>query len=194
MKNWIAYLIVLFLGVQACRQPSVPKQTEGPTQLERRTQMLFAADSCWKAMMKSDDYKLDNIKRLAYELNLIDGASPDLNQQVESEIARLKTSRYDRFSIGKAKTIDQYDSLTNRVLALVKGEIHRNQNAVKYQIVEQLMNEIQQADDSVLYYRKEYDRSLDRLAEFYKKNKKDLVKALGSPDSLTNYPYFRLIP
>lgn len=195
MNPYIACIFVLVLGgIYSCRQPSVPKEASGTSKLDLRNELLQSADSCWQAMIQSDDAKLENIKRLAHELNLIEGSSPDLNAKIESEIARLKAMRYDRLSLATPKAIEQYDSLTNHVMALVKNEIHRNTNAVKFQIVEQLVNEIQQADDSVLFYRKEYDRSLDQLVSFYKKNKKDLVKALGSPDSLKAFPYFRLVP
>ncbi|HPI09935.1 MAG TPA: hypothetical protein PLK63_02795 [Catalimonadaceae bacterium] len=92
-----------------------------------------------------------------------------------------------------SRNIDKYDSITNQVIQKLRNESNQNPNAIKYQIVNQLFSEIQLADDSVLFYRKEYDRTVDSFNNFLKTRKKDLKKSGINVDSLQPYPVFRLL-
>jgi hypothetical protein len=90
--------------------------------------------------------------------------------------------------------IDRYDSLTNALIGELRKEIHFNKEAVKYQVVNQLMAEIQSADDSVLFLRQAYDKKIDRWKTYVKENRKKLSDLISNPDSLKNLHYFRLMP
>ena len=144
-------------------------------------------------MMNSDDNKIQNLNRLIEELALIEGAKEDQIKPLKSEISEMVKARYDRLSMESSARIDQYDSFTNSILGKVRAEINANPNAVKYQIIHQLLAEVQAADDSILHFRKEYDRNIEAYRQYLDKNKKVLQKELPSFDSVQRYHLFRLV-
>jgi hypothetical protein len=141
----------------------------------------------------SNTYKIENLSRLVKELQMIDGSNSGLLTLAEKEIQSIKGFRYDQSSMRTSRNIDIYDSVTNGVIQKLRNETSQNPNAIKYQIVNQLMSEIQQADDSILFYRKEYDRTVDSYNSFLKTRKKDLKKSGINVDSMKPYPVFRLL-
>jgi len=154
----------------------------------------YAIDSSWKKMMKSDDLKIDNMARLVEELQLVDGSSESELNALSSEVKNLKSIRYDIATIKDSKLIDLYDSATNKVIFDAKEEFRKNPNAVKYQIINQLISEIQLADDSVLLYRKDYDKQVDVYNSFVKKNRNELKTIKEEQSKIVEYSLFRLIP
>ena len=190
-RLFTSVLVSLFL-ISSCKQvqkSSVAEPTAS-TDLDRHMNQL---DSTWKVMMMSDDYKIENLNRLIKELQLIDGSNTESLKASETEVQSLKENRYDQTSMRISRNIDIYDSLTNKVIQKLRNETSMNPNAIKYQIVNQLLSEIQLADDSVLFYRKEYDRTVDSFNSFLKARKKDLKKSGINVDSLKPYPVFRLM-
>jgi hypothetical protein len=143
--------------------------------------------------MKSDDNKIENMDRLVKELLMIDGANSESLKSTETAVQKLTENRYDQNSMKFSRNIDLYDSVTNQVIQKLRNETNSNPNAIKYQIVNQLLSEIQMADDSILFYRKEYDRKVDQFNNFLKTRKKDLKKSGVNVDSIKPYPVFRLL-
>jgi hypothetical protein len=131
--------------------------------------------------------------RLVKELLMIDGANSESLKSTETAVQKLTENRYDQNSMKFSRNIDLYDSVTNQVIQKLRNETNSNPNAIKYQIVNQLLSEIQMADDSILFYRKEYDRKVDQFNNFLKTRKKDLKKSGVNVDSIKPYPVFRLL-
>jgi hypothetical protein len=188
------FLLALASGLSCRHVPKKGKVDEKPDLLKELELYQFKSDSCWSSMMVSDNNKISNLDRLLKELKLIEGSNEKSLQEIEPHIRSLKQNRYDRISMGMGNQIDHYDSLTNSAIAKIRKAASENPNAIRYQIVNQLLTEIQTADDSVLFYRKEYDRTIDRYNEFLKTQEAGLRKTFDRFDTLRRYPVFRLIP
>jgi hypothetical protein len=189
---WISGLMVLVLISFGCKQ--VPKKTTASPFVTELENHLTLIDSSWTAMIKSDDNKISNLERLSKELELIDGSNVEALKEIEEYLKLLPKHRYDQITMKDSKAIDKYDSTTNEVILKIKKVSSENPNAQKYQIVNQLVSEIQAADDSVLFFRKEFDRSVDAYNFFIGKNQKELKKSYPGYDSLRRFSVFRLIP
>jgi len=148
---------------------------------------LQSADSSWAAMMRSDDAKMANMKRLASELQLLEGADSVALKRIHSKIDSLPAYRYEMENLENSR-IDKYDEVCTAAISALKTEISRIPKATNYQIVNQLVSEITAADDSVLFYRKAYDSSADRYNSLSGTGKES---AEGSGKKL---PVFRVIP
>jgi hypothetical protein len=187
----ISVLSICFV-ISSCKQVQKSSVTEPSVSNELEKQQM-QLDSTWNVMFKSDDNKIDNLNRLVKELQMIDGSNSESLLLAEKEIQTIKSHRYDQKTMSVSRNIDLYDSVTNRVIQKLRNETNQNPNAIKYQIVNQLISEIQQADDSILFYRKEYDRTVDSYNSFLKTRKKDLKKSGINVDSMKPYPVFRLL-
>jgi len=192
MNNVILFVLSIGFVLSSCKQVQKSSVTETTIskELEKQT---FQLDSTWNVMFQSDDNKIENLSRLVKELQMIDGSNSGLLTLAEKEIQSIKGFRYDQNSMRISRNIDIYDSVTNGVIQKLRNETNQNPNAIKYQIVNQLMTEIQQADDSILFYRKEYDRTVDSYNSSLKTRKKDLKKSWINVDSMKPYPVFRLL-
>lgn len=197
MKKLVRVVGFLFLAVSfsglSCKQDQKAGETIDPLVVgfER---FVSKTDTAWEKMMASDNQKIDNMRRLVEELILIDGSDETQLKELKTKIEDLPTIRYNRLDMKESTKIDRYDAATNEAIAQIRQAISANPNAMKYQIVNQLMAEVGLADDSVLVFRKEYDRALDSLQVFRKKNRKKLKKILPATDSLPEFPRFRLMP
>ncbi len=189
------YIFLIFSVLIACSSEKKNKSgTSGNVISEQYNQILSGADTAWNEMMASEDRKIENIRLMVKELGLIEGSSAKHLEEINGHLEDLKKSRYDRLSMAKSNLIDRYDSLTNALIGELRSEINTNKEAVKYQVINQLMQEIQAADDSVLFLRKAYDRKIDLCKNFVQENRKKIRKFIPNPDSLKNLNYFRLIP
>lgn len=187
----------LFLGFQfACNQVK-KKSPEALNRVQSEFDKIrLESDSCWNSMMVSDNNKISNMDRLLKELGLLNGSNPSRLNQLADQTRQLEAFRYSRNGLKPdgVDLIGRYDSVTNQVWTDIRKEVQANPEAEKYQIIQQLVSEIQAADDSVLFFRMAYDRSVDRYNAYLKKNKKELKRIISNLDSMRPYPVFRLTP
>lgn len=181
----------LILLAVSCKEG--PKTETTDPRVEQFFSYENRADTCWANMIYSDDLKIQNMKRIVTELQLIEGSDEAQLARLLSRIDSLQIFRYNRMDLRNSTLIDQYDNQTNLVIADVRKAVAANPNASKYQLINQLSSEITLADDSVLFYRKDYDKAIDSLRYFKSKYGKSLRKQIPNLDSLTNFPQFRLV-
>ena len=188
----LALLLATLCGV-SCKDGKNKKITEKEPVVYGFEQRQAQMDSAWTSMIASDENKFSNMDRVLAELKLIEGSNESTLTDLHKNIDSVRQSRYTRTSMANSAQIDAYDMGTNQMLAAVRKQVNDNPNANKYQIINQLISEIQLADDSVLMYRKSYDRAIDDYRLFLETNRKALKKALPAFDSLPKYSYFRLV-
>jgi hypothetical protein len=193
--KYILFLFLLNFAIFSCSEKSGSGANESNTTVvNKMNEVLNKTDSSWRVMMQSEERKIENLGILIKELGLIDGSSPKHLEQIRLQLEELKQNQYDRISMANSHLIDQYDSLTNNLLSEIRKEINQNKETIKYQVVNQLINEIQAADDSVLFLRKAYDEQIDEYKNFLEKHKDELKKLIPNLDSLKKFNYFRLNP
>lgn len=185
------FSISIILLAVSCKEG--PKTETTDPRVEQFFSFENRADTCWANMIYSDDSKIENMKRIVTELQLIEGSDEAQLARLLSRIDSLQILRYNRMDLRNSTLIDQYDNQTNQVIAEVRKAVAANPNASKYQLINQLNSEITLADDSVLFYRKDYDKAIDSLRYFKSKYGKSLKKQIPNLDSLTNFPQFRLV-
>ena len=197
VRFYSTHSLFIFFGLLfnvSCNRPKDPKDPDARKTKSEFETVIQKSDSVWQAMITSDNNKISNMKRLVVELGNISEKQSQNMVQTDTLINKLLTVRYDRETMKTSGLIDQYDSVTNRAIFALRQEIQTNPEAVKYQIISQLASEIQQADDSILYFRKEYDRKIDAYNLYVKKNKKEITKNISQNEGLKKYYVFRLTP
>ena len=192
MKIVFCCFFPLIFLVFSCKNRE--QKGEESAQNSRYQYLEAAADSSWLAMMRSDDAKIGNMQRLISELLLIEGSDSLRLTSIRRKTDSLTAFRYDRITMAEKGKIDCYDSLSTAAIESLKKEISLIPKARNYQIVNQLNEEIVQADDSVLFYRKGYDSFIDGLNELRKKSGAQENAAGGSAGEQKPLPVFRLVP
>lgn len=187
-----ALVCLLWSCKNQTRQPS--KTSAGQLLVDQYHDLGSRSQVAWTRMMNSDRTKFDNMRRLVSELKLVDGSDHEALDRIVLKINTIDSVRYTRAGISDSKAIDRFDAVTNDIWSALRSEVTKTEKASAFQIISNiLIPEIQQADDSVLFYRKDYDRSVDSLNLFLKQNRKALRKEVPGVDTLKPLPVFRMV-
>jgi len=146
-------------------------------------------DDSWEVMIADDDEKLFHIKRLLEEISYtgeFDRERYDSLLNMHSELVAL---RYDRKSMSSSDLIDEYDEKTAELIFAVTSFAKEHPKYENYPLMKELVVEIREADDRVLFHRIKYDEFSTRYNELIEQHREIL------PDDekpLDPYPVFTL--
>ncbi len=125
-------------------------------------------------MIQDDDDKLDNMKRILQEVEF----SGDYNRlkldSLNKDIDKLTAIRYDQQTMSDSDLINLYDSMTTQVMGEVTVFTTRLSQFDQYPLMGELIQEVFEADDRVLRYRIEYDRSAKEYNAFIESHESEL--------------------
>jgi hypothetical protein len=145
----------------------------------------------WEDMIKDDDEKLDNLRRILQEVEY----SGDYNRlkldSLKEHIDELQQVRYDQNTMADSDLINFYDSLTTQVMGEVTIFTTRLEQFEQYPTMGQLLQEVFEADDRVLKYRIEYDKSAKEYNAFIEANQ-DHMQLVARQRDLKSKPLFEL--
>lgn len=125
-------------------------------------------------MMLDDDDKLSNLTRILQEVEY----SGDYNRlkldSLKKDIDQLAAVRYDQQSMSDSDLINLYDSMTTQVMGEVTVFTTRLSQFDQYPLMGQLLQETFEADDRILRFRIDYDRSAKQYNSFIEEHEPDL--------------------
>jgi ASC-1-like (ASCH) protein len=198
MKNHnfsLLFLLILALSIYACKKPLEEKEVEEVESVdvvlskEQLDSLQFAymavndsLDASWTVMIKDDDEKIADMKRLLKEVSNTRRYDRAKHNSLLKEVEELSMMRYDRNSMADSDKIDVYDSATS---VLTNDVIHYAANHPlykEYPKLEEIINDIQEADNRVIIYRIRYDRSAKDFNRFVRQNQNHILQI----DSNTN--------
>ncbi len=128
-------------------------------------------DASWTVMIKDDDEKMADMERLLKEVSKTRRYDKNRHQELVNDIDKLTVIRYDRKSMSNSDKIDEYDSANSVVTKEVILFAANHPQYDSYPVFEELINEIQLADNRVILHRIRYDRSAKAFNSFVQQNK-----------------------
>lgn len=198
MRN-ATWLLLIFLFAVACSS-RINQQTEEQLTDEQfdslRTVYYGLNDSlsfAWSVMMEDDSKKINNLQLLLEEVEKLDLQKNDTLDSLSQLVLMLDQMRYDSVSVSSSALIDKYDStntmVSNAVLDYVEGIPEAAYNPVINVLVDQVMN----ANHSVMLYRIRYDRFSEDFNTFLEKYKSVMSSIDSSGGPVYKRPMFRLV-
>jgi len=195
MRNLTLILLGFILLSVSCERSSnegektTKKADKIKTEIDTYNDSLSRA---WKEMIRSDDQKIADIKRLLLEVSYTDSYNIVLFDSALAMQKALTSKRYDQVSMGDSKKIDFYDASTDSLLRLTMKVVSTSKGIENHPLAEQLVNDISNADNDVVMYRKHYDDWAKQYNKCLENNPKQLKK-LGEPySSLSKKPLFEI--
>ncbi len=183
MKKIYLFIPILFLTVLiSCEEKKGPSTTDSTQVLSPDTSknplgsltaLRDSADKAWNLMIASDDQKIDDMARLLQEISYCKKYNAMLLDSLTDVVKTLKDKRYKQLTMESAE-IDQYDELTNKVIARVKYLARTTDELKSHPIAETLYNDIAKADNDVALYRSLYDRFALEYNSYLEANKANL--------------------
>ncbi|CAN5186041.1 hypothetical protein BH23BAC1_BH23BAC1_36310 [soil metagenome] len=185
MKNSLKNLwlfISLVIVFAACSKPAEEKEEVveisepglSQQQLDSLNWVYIAVndslDASWIVMIKDDDEKIADMKRLLNEISKTKRYDKARHRELINDVDKLALIRYDRKSMADSDKIDEYDSansiMTKEVILFAANHPQYEDNPV----FEDIINEIQVADNRVILHRIRYDRSAKAFNSFVQQN------------------------
>ncbi len=188
MRKSIYYLSILLSSVLLLNAACESNKNLEKEALNIQQQL----DSAWVVMTNSDDSKIANLEMMMQEFKLINGIDSSRIPEFEAKLNDLKNMRYTQESMNESVSIDKYDESTDQLWSSVKNFVQANGEIEKYQVMNQLVEEIGMADDSVIIYRQGYDKVLDKYNAFVAKHEKHLSSLPAPINSWKPRNYFRI--
>ncbi len=206
MKNLLNHLLIFFgfvLVLSACKKPVEEKEPEvveeakmSQTQIDSLgfvyVSVKDSLDANWMLMIQDDDEKLADMKLLLQEVSKTRRYDKNLHQELTSEIDQLAQIRYDRKSMKDSHKIDEYDSATSIVTKDVILFAANLPQYNDYPKLEEIISDIQSADNRVILHRIRYDRSAKGFNHFIHENEKYMNHLVSDQSALSEAPLFEL--
>ncbi len=191
--NTTTYLFFAFLIVNSCGKKT--STTLSPSAIDSLRTVFQGInvdlDNTWKEMIKDDDDKLANMRRILQEVEYSGKYNRLKLDSLKKDIDQLAEVRYDQQSMSDSELINTYDDMTNQVMGEVMVFTTRLEQFEQYPIMGELLQEVFEADERVLHYRIQYDRLAKSYNSFLETHEGDL-KALARQNDLQPKPLFEL--
>ena len=143
----------------------------------------------WQTMIREDDQKIIYLKRLIDEVSYTKVYDKAVYDSLVAGIENLKAIRYDQNSMADSDKIDLYDETTAEMVNKVITFAQNHPNYEDYPIMAELINDILDADNKVIYRRVDYDNIAIEYNKFIQHNQ-DLIRKSGNVVSAK--PLFQL--
>jgi len=192
------YYLSVSLGIMclwSCTQNSNNTDKKGSkdtqkTALEYQS-LQDSVNVSWQNMIKSDDQKISDIKRLLDEVSYTKKYNLFLHDSLLQLHKTLSLKRYTQRSMSESKLIDAYDNATDSIVKGVFRLVKTTPSIAQYPMAVNLMEEIIAADNNVVIYRVKYDNWAKTYNIFVNRNKEKLTKINSTP-LVEKYPLFTL--
>lgn len=205
MKNIFKSLLIIIsftLVILACKKPLDDKDKETETAVlsqEQLDSLQFAymavndsLNASWTVMIQDDDEKIADMKRLLTEITNTKNYDKAKHSSLVNEVNKLAEIRYDRKTLADSDKIDDYDSATSELTNDVILFAADHPQYAKYPKLEEIINDIQAADERVIIHRIRYDRSAKDFNSFVKLNKKHILQIDSNSNNWREAALFEL--
>jgi hypothetical protein len=188
---FIYLLVGLFVLGAGCKR----KAKLTPDELESLTSgyasLQASVDTAWKIMIDEDNQKLFYLKRLLQEVSYTNDYDSMKFALLMTKLEELKALRYDRNTMSDSDLIDKYDSLTIKLVPEIADFARSHPLYENYPLMGELIGNIDELDNNVLFKRSDYDREAKKFNEFISNNEEVLLDNLEGSD-LNKKPLFEI--
>lgn len=182
----IPFLLLMLVACQERKTTSTTEVSEDSLGKEF-TAIRDTAAKAWDLMIKSDDQKIADMKRLLLEISYCKKYNAMRLDSISKAVDGLAAQRYQQTTMTEAQ-IGTYDDQTTAIINAIRSLAQSTEELPSHPIAEELYNSIVQADADVVRYRALYDKFAFIYNEFIEKNK----EALKSQGELKPLPVFSI--
>lgn len=198
MKYLVLFSLAI-LFIQSCtnKTEKTDKSIEQEEKLttekleEKFVQVNDSLQTAWYNMIKSDNEKFADIKRLLQEASYTKEFNPIKLDKLMTRTDSLQQARYKQNNM-TSDQIDQYDNATIMLVKDVMTFVSETPELESHAITDELVMAIQKAEGEVVNFRIRYDQwanEYNRLISHYE----DELKEAGKPDTVfVTKPVFTL--
>jgi hypothetical protein len=189
-KPSIWLVLLAFATLAACNR--TPKAIDPASATAAKQQFDILRDSVdtrWSRMITSDDAKITATSQMLNELERSPGTNKQQLQQLAEVNNRLKTLRYQQFTM-QSNHIDRYDTVQDSLLSVLRTVV--SASSAPSSTVMNTLDTIGQYDGQVAGYRVQYDQAAKRFNNYLQLHQAQLQSLGGKYKQLAPLPLFEL--
>lgn len=200
MMSWMVYRIgmcvvlssLLLMG--ACDQRST-SESGNFTKADSLTETYLALQDtmlqAWNSMIHDDNRKIKAMHRLLEEMKRSNPENLPELESLEARLEQLASLRYDQTSITNPELVSEYDFASNSLVTEIIVLAESQRDFATDQLLQELVDSIRAADQRIMNYRQEYDRTASRFNAFIDRNK-EVLHEIDSQTFLQKKPLFEM--
>jgi hypothetical protein len=148
----------------------------------------------WDVMIQDDDRKLAHLRRLLQEITYTNNYDEQLMDSLNIMLDNLVKLRYDQETMLDSDLIDTYDSASMKMVSRITQLAVSHPSYDSYPLMQDLINDIQEAQNMVLIYRIHYDDYAKEFNKFVDNVKNIQFERDATKMNLNKRPLFELAP
>lgn len=145
----------------------------------------------WNQMVDDDNRKIKAMHTLVHELMVSGNNVNEDLISLEQRLEHLNTLRYDQETMANPELVDEYDFATNSLVTEIISIAESSLKSTNNTKLQELIDNINIADQRVNIYREEYDYIVTKYNRFLDENK-DYLKEIDPKYSLKKKPIFQM--
>lgn len=187
------FTVLIFIG---CNNHPENKTTEADfSKIDSlRATFLTIEDSLvhtWNVMINDDNKKIKSLKRLVQEVIYAGGVDSMITKGMIHEVKLLKSKRYTWETMADSGLIDYYDSISNALVNSIITLATSHEEFERNIVMNEMIDEINQAEGKILFYRLDYDEVAKMHNQFLEQNQA-LMNDIDSEGNQKKLPIFEL--
>ena len=182
MKTLSYLMVAMIFFAASCEKKNKAVVSEKKVDRVKRELDLLtdSLNASWNTMIKSDDEKIADVKRLLEEISYTKKYDVLALDSLKTLHEKLITKRYTQESVVESEKIDAYDLATDSLLKRTFKLVNNTPNIENHPLAKSLAEDIIEEDNRVVVYRARYDRWAKEFNTYIEKYKKQREK-LGPP-------------
>lgn len=125
----------------------------------------------WMEMIKDDNEKFANMKRLLQEVSFTKNYDKETYDELMTRIDQMSVIRYNMETMANSNKIDEYDAVSNALSNDVTQFVVNHPDYGSYPLMDELIEDIHQADYRILLHRIKYDQNAKQYNHFIHEHK-----------------------
>lgn len=177
-KNVVYIAILFFLGLSVSCTKSKKQDQTSFTKTDSLTETyLNLEDSllhAWNVMAWDERDKIKAMQEILHLMQEQKGFEMVRLKGLGQRLEQLDRIRFTQKSLANSYVIEEYDFASNSLVSEILSLAESNDELIKHEKAQKLIDKIKLADQRVYDYREAYDRIANRYNQFIERNEKYL--------------------
>jgi hypothetical protein len=194
MKNLFFMAFVAFLAL-ACQPKGAETHahfTKADSLMDTYLELQDSVLQVWNMMINDDNHKLKKMKALVHELKVSGHNDPQRLTSLNEQIDQLWRVRFTQKSLNNLAVVDEYDFASNALISELTSLTESFEHFQKNTTIQNLLQDVHNADQRVINYRAEYDQIAQRYNAFLQAHA-NYLKEHDQSCSLDKKPVFEVV-
>ncbi len=198
-RIFFAFMLVGLFSLMVGCSTTINRQMEQSSieQFDSLRQVYYhlndSLSQSFQIMLQDDSKKIEHMQRLLAEIKDSGHFDADTLQTLSASLDELQLMRYDSISLADAKVVDRYDSMDLATSQAIMEYTEQHPDFENNPVMTVLVDQIMDANNSVMLYRLQYDRLIQQFNHFLEEYKSVIATLDSTGAPVQKRPMFKLV-